>query len=141
MAERKKDPYNTDKKLALYRGELESENNITRSDFCSGGFTLSNVFTPEECSFYIKEAENAGLSSGEAGPAITRQDKKIRVVLHAPSVAACIWKRINPFLNSEVVDEQNNRWVAFDVHPFIRVLKYEPTGQFPKHKDCMCLSA
>ena len=97
-------------------------------------FTVSNVFSIEECRALIERAEVIGFDAASvrthSGPKMmTNIRNNDRVNLDDPELALLMWTRISSLLPS--LDGQ--RAVGVDHH--LRFYRYEPGQEFKRHKD------
>lgn len=97
-------------------------------------FTISDIFTRNECSQLIQRAESIGFEAASVrtanGPQmITQIRNNDRVVLSDTKLAADMWHRIVSFL--PVIDGGH----ACGVDSQIRFYRYLPGQQFKRHKD------
>lgn len=99
-----------------------------------GIFTVSEVFTRDECLALIDRAESLGFDAASVrtthGPQmLTEIRNNDRLVVHDPDLAGRMWNRIAPFL--PVLD----KCVASGVDSQLRFYRYTPGQQFKRHKD------
>lgn len=97
-------------------------------------FTVSNIFSPEECHDLVLRAEAIGFEAASvktaSGPQMmTHIRNNDRVNFNDSELASEMWERIHTFL--PVLDEQR----ACGVDPQLRVYRYVPGQQFKRHKD------
>jgi predicted 2-oxoglutarate/Fe(II)-dependent dioxygenase YbiX len=97
-------------------------------------FTVSDVFSREECTALIARAESIGFEAASVrtshGPQMmTNVRNNDRVVVHDVALADQMWQRIEPFL--PIIDD----CVPCGVDSQLRLYRYVPGQQFKRHKD------
>ncbi len=108
--------------------------NRTLKQLDEGVFTVSHVFSPEECRELIQRAEAIGFEAASVRmpdgaqmmPKIRNND---RAALTDPELSLEMWHRIEPFL--PVLDG----CAPCGVDPQLRFYRYVPGQQFKQHKD------
>lgn len=109
------------------------------------GYVLYNVLDKEECQYLMDQGEKFGFRSlSSAYPSGYRNNK--RVIVESPEFAKEIYKRIDNYLDDElVVDGTNDTlhatyhnfgiWKKSELNPLFRLCKYDPNNFFKKHFD------
>jgi len=108
--------------------------NPKREHIDEGIFTVSDVFTTEECLAMIARAESIGFEAASlrtsTGPKMLTQIRNNeRVAFYDVGLAEKMWQRIRSFL--PVLDG----CVACGVDSHLRFDRYLPGQQFKLHKD------
>jgi predicted 2-oxoglutarate/Fe(II)-dependent dioxygenase YbiX len=99
-----------------------------------GIFTISHLFSPDECLALIARAESIGFAAASVrtprGPQMmTHIRNNDRVVLHDAALAERMWSRAQPLL--PVLDH----CVPCGVDSQLRFYRYCPGQHFKRHKD------
>jgi predicted 2-oxoglutarate/Fe(II)-dependent dioxygenase YbiX len=97
-------------------------------------FTVSAIFSRDECLDLIARAESLGFEAASVrtshGPQMMTQIRNNdRVVFQDAELANEMWERIRPFL--PVLNDQ----IACGVDSQLRIYRYFPGQQFKRHKD------
>ena len=107
------------------------------TEIAEGIFTVSDLFTPDECDEYIAIAERNGFGDAPittaAGPvrmpSVRNND---RVMLDDPQLAAVLWERIAPHVRRANMDPDA---AAVGVNERLRFYRYDPGQAFRWHRD------
>ncbi len=106
---------------------------------CIPGFckTITNVFTPEECSALIQIAEETGFTQAALYTDANGRDhmaldvrKSSRCVIDSEPFVERLWERIR--------DHVPSTWKGAEVvglNPRLRILRYDPGDEFKPHMD------
>jgi hypothetical protein len=112
-------------------------------------FVVRDVLTPNECSEWIKLAEQKGFQRPCVGGDMFAGKRK-RVTLTSEELSARVWDKISTFIPARVHDEKEYSSFSFSgpannirsggyfpthVNPFFRFSKYEPGDEFSIHTD------
>lgn len=106
-------------------------------DIAQGIFTVSDLFTPEECDEYVRLAERIGFGDAPittaAGPVrIPSIRNNDRVMLDDPQQAAVLWERIAPFVRRANLYPEV---IPVGVNERLRFYRYDPGQAFRWHRD------
>ena len=98
-------------------------------------FTVSDVFTPDECRALIARGEALGFEAATVrtpgGPQMmTNVRNNDRVVFDDPSFARMLWERVRGFVPQEIEGCR-----ATGLYEQFRFYRYDPGQRFKRHKD------
>lgn len=98
-------------------------------------FTISDVFTPEECQHYIDFTEKIGYAPAPVttpwGPEMMPDVRtNERVMFDDNNLAASLWQKLQPLIPAQLRTLQ-----AVGLNERFRFYKYHPGQEFKEHKD------
>lgn len=98
-------------------------------------FTISDVFTPEECEHYIDFTEKIGYQPAPVttpwGPEMMPDVRNNeRVMFDDQNLTASLWKKLKPLIPARL-----NNARAVGLNERCRFYKYHPGQEFKEHKD------
>ncbi|WP_299456135.1 2OG-Fe(II) oxygenase [uncultured Microscilla sp.] len=98
-------------------------------------FTISDVFTPEECEHYIDFTEKVGYAPAPVttpwGPEMMPNVRNNeRVMFDDNNLAASLWQKLQPLLPTRLQGKK-----AVGLNERFRFYKYRPGQEFKEHKD------
>ncbi|HLK55943.1 MAG TPA: 2OG-Fe(II) oxygenase [Chthonomonadaceae bacterium] len=98
-------------------------------------FTVSNLFTPEECRQLIDKGEAMGFEAAsirlpdgaQMMPNVRNND---RAIYHDPEFAHAVWERVRAFVPPQIEGCR-----ATGLYEEFRFYRYDPGQRFKRHKD------
>ena len=98
-------------------------------------FTISDLFTPDECRALIERGEAMGFEAAtvrtHGGPQMmTAVRNNDRAVFDDPAMAESVWERVKAFVPAEI-----DGCRATGLYPEFRYYRYDPGQRFKRHKD------
>jgi len=130
-------------KFDVINKQYDYEKYIKEERFTPNSFILRNVFSKEECNYYINEGEKLGYKPITGYFTKSYRDNLRIQVLHN-KLADELWRRVKKYVPEQIIlngtevalgNDCEGTWKQKGLNPLFRFCKYEPGGHFGAHMD------